>query len=515
VSLVDPATPIPDPATFGHVHLVGVGGVSMSGLATIMRARGLAVSGSDARDSRELTALRALGVRTTVEHDAAAVADADTVVVSSAIAADNPEVLAARARGVPVLPRVVALVALTRGRRVATVAGTHGKTTTTSMLTVALQGAGADPSFAIGGQLADTGAGAHEGGGTVFVAEADESDGSFLLFTPEVAVVTNVESDHLENWGTAARYAEAFAEHAARVGPGGVLVVDVDDAGGAELATAARARYAADSGAASALDSGAASGPGSASGRGPVSAPGAPGSRPAARRVLGVGHGPQADVLITGTALTGAGCRATLTGPGWEVPVALRVPGLHNVQDAALAVTAAVALGVQPAAAAGALAGFRGARRRFESRGTAGGVRVVDDYAHLPTEVSAALAAARQVVSGSGRVVVVFQPHLYSRTLSYAAEFGRALGAADEVVVMDVYAAREAPRAGVTGALVADAVPLPPGRVVFERRWVAVPALVAERVRPGDLVLTVGAGDVTLVGPEVLSLLEARSGGGR
>ncbi len=496
MSLVDPATPIPDPATFGHVHLVGVGGVSMSGLATIMRARGLAVSGSDARDSRELTALRALGVRTTVGHEAAAVADADTVVVSSAIATDNPEVLAARARGVPVLPRVVALVALTRGRRVATVAGTHGKTTTTSMLTVALQGAGADPSFAIGGQLADTGAGAHEGGGAVFVAEADESDGSFLLFTPEVAVVTNVESDHLENWGTAARYAEAFSEHAARVGPGGVLVVDVDDAGGAELAAAARARYAADSGAA--LESG------------------APGSGPeATRRVLGVGHGPDADVRITGTALTGAGCTTTLTAPGWEVAVALRVPGLHNVQDAALAVTAAVALGVAPAAAAGALAGFRGARRRFESRGTAGGVRVVDDYAHLPTEVSAALAAARQVVSGRGRVVVVFQPHLYSRTLSYAAEFGRALGAADEVVVMDVYAAREAPRAGVTGALVADAVPLPPGRVVFERRWVAVPALVADRVRPGDLVLTVGAGDVTLVGPEVLSLLEARSGAAR
>ena len=494
MSLVDPATPIPDPATFGHVHLVGVGGVSMSGLATIMRARGLAVSGSDARDSRELTALRALGVRTTVGHDAAAVADADSVVVSSAIAADNPEVLAARARGVPVLPRVVALVALTRGRRVATVAGTHGKTTTTSMLTVALQGAGADPSFAIGGQLADTGAGAHEGGGTVFVAEADESDGSFLLFTPEVAVVTNVESDHLENWGTAARYAAAFSEHAARVGPGGVLVVGVDDAGGAALAAAARDLYAADLGGAPPRES--------------------VGLRPPARRVLSVGHGPQADIRITATALMGAGSKATLTGPGWTVALGLRVPGVHNVSDAALAVTAAVALGVEPAVAAAGLGGFGGARRRFESRGTAGGVRVVDEYAHLPTEVSAALAAARQVVSGSGRVVVVFQPHHYSRTLSYAADFGRALGAADEVVVMDVYAARESPQAGVTGVLVADAVLLPPGRVVFERRWVAVPALVADRVRPGDLVLSVGAGDVTLIGPEVLSLLEARTGGG-
>jgi UDP-N-acetylmuramate--alanine ligase len=475
MSLVDPSTPIPDAAQLGHVHLIGVGGVSMSGLATMMRARGLPVSGSDARDSRELTALGALGVRTTVGHEAAAVADADTVVVSSAIAADNPELLAARERGIPVLPRVVALVALTRGRRVATVAGTHGKTTTTSMLTVALQAAGADPSFAIGGQLADTGAGAHEGTGEAFVAEADESDGSFLLFAPEVAVVTNVESDHLENWGTEAAYADGFAAYAGTVRSGGALVVGVDDPGGAQLADRARAVFG------------------------------------AGRRVVGVGTGPDADVRIGSVTLAGMGSRCTLTGPGWSVLMRLRVPGRHNVVDAALALTAAVALGVSPQVAAAGLGGFRGARRRFEPRGTAAGVRVVDDYSHLPTEVSAALASARQVVGG-GRVIVVFQPHLYSRTVTYAEEFGRALAAADEVVVMDVYAARESPRPGVSGRLVADAVPLPADRVVFEHRWVAVPPLVAARARPGDLVLTVGAGDVTLIGPEVLALLAARVG---
>lgn len=486
MSLVDPATPVPDPAGLGHVHLVGLGGVSMSGLATIMRSRGLSVSGSDARDSRELTALRALGVRTSVGHTAAAVAGADTVVVSSAIAADNPEVLAARARGIPVLPRVVALVALTRGRRVATVAGTHGKTTTTSMLTVALQAAGLDPSFAIGGQLADTGAGAHEGSGDVFVAEADESDGSFLLFAPEVAVATNVESDHLENWGTETAYRDGFEAYARTVRPGGALVVDLDDPGGARLAERARAAYGAQ------------------------------------RRVFGVGSRPGADVRIARVQLAGMGSRFVLEVQGslavgdtaTAIAVKLRVPGRHNVVDAALAVTAAAALGVDPAVAARGLGGFGGARRRFEPRGTAGGVRVVDDYSHLPTEVAAALAAARQVVGG-GRVIVVFQPHLYSRTVTYAEQFGRALAAADEVVVMDVYAARESPQPGVTGQLIADAVPLAPEHVVFERRWVAVPPLVAARARPGDLVLTVGAGDVTLIGPEVLTLLAARTAGAR
>lgn len=483
MSLVDPATPVPDPAALGHVHLVGLGGVSMSGLATIMRSRGLSVSGSDARDSRELTALRALGVRTTVGHAADAVAGADTVVVSSAIAADNPEIVAARARGIPVLPRVVALVALTRGHRVATVAGTHGKTTTTSMLTVALQAAGLDPSFAIGGQLADTGAGAHEGGGEIFVAEADESDGSFLLFAPEVAVATNVESDHLENWGTEAAYRDGFEAYARTVGPGGALVVDLDDPGGARLAARARAAYAEGTG-------------------------GGVGSR----RVLGVGSGPGADSRIGRVQLAGMGSRFELTVHGVPIAVRLRVPGAHNVVDAALAVTAAAALGVDPGVAARGLGTFGGARRRFEPRGTAGGVRVVDDYSHLPAEVAAALAAARQVVGG-GRVVVVFQPHLYSRTVTYAEQFGRALAAADEVVVMDVYGARESPRPGVSGQLIADAVALPPGRVVFERRWVAVPPLVAARARPGDLVLTVGAGDVTLIGPEVLALLASRATG--
>lgn len=493
MSFVDPTTPVPDPSDLGAVHFVGLGGISMSGLAAMMRARGMTVSGSDARDSRELTALRALGVRTSVGHEAAAVGAADTLVVSSAIRPDNPELVAARAAGLRVLPRVVALAALMRGRRVAAVSGTHGKTTTTSMLTVALQAAGADPSFAIGGQLSGSGANAHEGRGRVFVAEADESDGSFLLLDPEVAVVTNVEADHLDNYGTPAAYTAAFDAFAARVRPGGVLVATTDDPGAAAMAATAAAAWSGDG---------------------------------SGRRVVGVGPGcpaavvPQpvpatpGSVVLGPVSLDAAGSRTpvTVTGPDgpWRGLLTLRVPGRHNVADAACALAAAVALGVDPATASRALAGFTGTRRRFEAKGSVAGVRVFDEYAHHPTEVRAAVAAAR-VVAGRGRVVAVFQPHLYSRTRIFADEFGSALGAADEVVVMDVYGAREDPDPAVSGALVADAVPLPSERVAYSRSWTATPELVAARVRSGDVVLTIGAGDVTMIGPELLGVL-ARTG---
>ncbi len=484
MSFIDPGTAVPGAAELGAVHFVGVGGISMSGLAAMMRARGMTVSGSDSRDSRELTALRALGVRTTVGHTAAALDGVDTVVVTSAIRADNPELVAARAAGLRVLPRVVALVALMAGRRVAAVSGTHGKTTTTSMLTVALQTAGWDPSFAIGGQLTGSGANAHEGRGEVFVAEADESDGSFLLFDPDVAVVTNVEADHLDNYGSPTAYARAFDAFAGRVRPGGVLVTGGEDAGAAALAAATASRWAGDR---------------------------------SGRRVVAVvpaaaGVDPGADEVVLGEVVLGpAGSRVPVSlrtpdGTRWDGTLRLRVPGRHNVADAACALAAAVALGADPAMVAEALSGFTGTRRRFEAKGTAAGVRVFDEYAHHPTEVAAAIAAAR-VVAGSGRVVAVFQPHLYSRTKIFAADFARVLGAADEVVVMDVYGAREDPDPGVSGDLVAAAVPLAAGLVAFSRSWTATPAVVAARVRPGDVVLTIGAGDVTMIGPEVLALL--------
>jgi len=489
VSFIDRETAVPDAADLGAVHFVGVGGISMSGLAAMMRARGMTVSGSDSRDSRELTALRALGVRTTVGHSAAAVAGADTVVVSSAIRPDNPELVAARAAGLRVLPRVVALVALMAGRRVAAVSGTHGKTTTTSMLTVALQAAGWDPSFAIGGQLAGSGANAHEGRGEVFVAEADESDGSFLLFAPEVAVVTNVEADHLDNYGTAAAYASAFDAFTDRVRPGGVLVTGGGDAGAAALAAATAARWA-----------------GEASGRRVVAVvsagPGAgPGGDPGPGRVV------LGEVVLGPSGSRAAVSLRTPDGTRWDGTLRLRVPGRHNTADAACALAAAVALGADPGTVADALAGFTGTRRRFEAKGSAAGVRVFDEYAHHPTEVAAAIAAAR-VVAGSGRVVAVFQPHLYSRTKIFAADFARVLGAADEVVVMDVYGAREDPDPEVSGAVVAAAVPLAPEVVTFSRSWTGTPGVVAARTRPGDVVLTIGAGDVTMIGPEVLALLE-------
>ncbi len=469
--------PLPDsiPAAedLGAVHFVGIGGAGMSGIARIMLARGIPVSGSDASDSHALAALRALGATCFVGHDAAHVDGAKTVVVSTAIRDINPEVVEARRRGITVLPRAAALSSLMHGRRAVAVAGTHGKTTTTSMLTVALQHCGVDPSFAIGGHLNESGANAHNGSGDIFVAEADESDGSFLAFSPQVSIVTNVEADHLDNYGSIEAYEQAFVDFVGRLAPGGFLVVCADDAGARALGE--RARH-------SGVD------------------------------VRTVGEAADADVRVADLALHSHGSSSELIVHGRRLGLlTLQLPGRHNVLNAAVAFAAGLGLGLPAAELRHGLAGFTGTRRRFELKGAAAGVRVYDDYAHHPTEVRAVLTAARSVVGSGGRVLVVFQPHLYSRTRIFAAEFGAALGLADEVTVMDVYAAREDPEPGVSGALIADAVPLPPEQVVFEPSWSAVPALVAHRARRGDIVLTIGAGDVTLIGPEVLEVLSGLS----
>jgi UDP-N-acetylmuramate--alanine ligase len=461
---------VPPADRLGRVHLVGIGGVGMAGIARILLERGLPVSGSDAADSPTVRALRALGAVVHVGHDAAHVAGADTLVVTSAARDTNPELVEARRRGLPVLHRSQALAALLRGRRAVAVAGTHGKTTTTSMLTVALRRAGADPSFAIGGELTEGGDSAHEGAGDVFVAEADESDGSFLLYEPTVAVVTNVEPDHLDHYGTAEAVTAAFEEFAERVVPGGLLVACADDPGSARLAAAVRA------------------------GRGDV-----------AVRTYGAGEG--ADVHVSDLDASGPGARFALgVGNGPRVRLTLRVPGAHNAMNAAAAWAAGTWLGYDPELLAQGLAGYGGARRRFESKGVAAGVRVLDDYAHHPSEVAAVLRAVRGV-SGDGRVLALFQPHLYSRTRIFAEEFGRALGLADDVVVLDVYGAREDPEPGVSGELVTRAVPLPPERVAFLPDREAAVRLLAERAAPGDVVLTLGAGDVTRLGPRLLELL--------
>jgi UDP-N-acetylmuramate--alanine ligase len=362
------------------------------------------------------------------------------------------------------------------------VTGTHGKTSTTSMITTVLLETGADPAYAIGGVLAATGIGAADGSGAYFVAEADESDGSFLMYAPDVAVVTNVEADHLDNYGTEAAYRASFAAFLGRIKPGGLLVTCADDPGTRDLAAQARAM---------------------------------------GLRVVSYGESADADYRVTGVATDGMAAsfaisaeRRPLAGhdrPGpfgrIECDLQLRVPGHHYALNAAAAFAAAVELGIEPERVAAALSSYRGAARRLELKGEAGGVRVVDTYAHHPTELAADLRAARSITAGRGRVIAVFQPHLFSRTRIFAAEFGTALGLADEAVVLDVYAAREDPEPGVTGKLVADAVPGGAARYVPD--FGDVPKVVASLAGPGDLVLTMGAGDITKMGPLVLDEIAA------
>ncbi|EHY88380.1 UDP-N-acetylmuramate--L-alanine ligase [Saccharomonospora azurea] len=462
------------PEVLRRPHLIGIGGAGMSGIARILLARGAQVSGSDAKDSRAFLTLRAQGARIEVGQRAENLDVFDggpsAVIVSTAIKETNPELAAARERDVPVLHRAEALAALMEGHRVACIAGTHGKTSTTSMLTVALQHCRLDPSFAIGGDLNESGANAHHGEGGIFVAEADESDGSFLSYTPSVAVVTNVEPDHLDHHGTADAYHAVFSEFVRRIDPDGVLVVCADDAAAAELATYAEGigvrvrRYGR-----------------SATGE-------------ADARVLD--YGPSED---------GGTVRVVLGGE--ELRVRVAVPGEHMAFNAVGALLAGLELGADPAVLIEGLAAFGGVRRRFEYKGRSADVRVYDDYAHHPTEVEAQLRAVRQT-AGNGRVVVVFQPHLYSRTKAFATEFAEALGLADEVVVLDVYGAREEPEPGVTGELVASRIS--GAGVHYEPAFDRVVHLVADLVKPGDLVVTMGAGDVTQLGPEVLAELDRR-----
>ncbi|MFA1542216.1 UDP-N-acetylmuramate--L-alanine ligase [Actinomadura monticuli] len=466
MSLIDPGEVVPA-EELGRVHFIAIGGAGMSGIARIMLRRGMVVSGSDARDSELLGQLGDLGAKVFVGHDAAYVGDADTVVVSTAIRETNPELVAARERGLRVLHRSAALASLMAGRRAVAVAGTHGKTTTTSMLTVALQHAGADPSYCIGGQLVTTGLGADEGTGDVFVAEADESDGSFLMYTPHIAVVTNVEADHLDNYGGFEMVKENFARFVDRVEPGGTLVAGADDPVAMELTALARAR---------------------------------------GLTVRTYGEAEGADLRVTGFTPRGLGSRFEIEGAG---EVVLGVPGRHNALNAAAVVAVAQALGMADAPVRAGLAAFGGAMRRLERKGAAGGAEVFDSYAHHPTELTADLDATRDYLGEKGeggRIVAVFQPHLYSRTRFFAAEFGAALGLADVAVVMDVYGAREDPEPGVTGALVADAVPAGTETVYAPVRD-EVPGIAASLARPGDVVITLGAGDVTQLGPLILERL--------
>ena len=469
--LITQAEPVPA-AQLGRVHFAGLGGAGMSGIARIMLARGIAVSGSDARDSALLGELRALGARVYIGHAAAhlgGLGPEDTLVVSSAIRPDNPELAEATRRGMRVLHRAAALASVMVGRRVIAVAGTHGKTTTTSMLTTVLRDCGADPGYAIGGILTETGLGAEDGSGLDFVAEADESDGSFLLLSPDVAVITNVEADHLDNYASLADIEAAFTAFGQRVT--GMVLTCADDPG----AEAVAAR----------LD-------------------------PA--RVRRYGQSPHADYRLLDVASRGMAIGFTVAadhGPFGEIlsRMTVDVPGHHNALNAAAAFAAAVELGFAPPRVAVAIAGYRGARRRMELKGEGRGVRVLDSYAHHPTELAADLRAARDVVeaAGKGRVIAIFQPNLFSRTRIFAADFGAALGLADEAIVLDVYAAREDPEPGVTGQLIVDAVAGGHARFVPDQDRAA--RLIDAIAEPGDLVLTMGAGDITALGPQLVEIL--------
>ena len=477
----------PVPAVrLGRVHFTGIGGAGMSGIARIMLARGIQVSGSDSTPSALLDDLHAHGARVCLGHEAGHLGDlgpGDTLVLSSAIRPDNPELAEATRRGMRILHRAAALASVMAGRRVIAVAGTHGKTTTTSMLTTVLRECGADPGYVIGGILNETGLGAEDGAGMDFVAEADESDGSFLLLSPDVAVITNVEADHLDNYASLAEIEAAFATFAGQVG--GMVLTCADDPGAEAVAARLEAL-------------------------GPA-------------RVRRYGESMHADYRLSDIKTQGMTVSFAVTAdrsPFGELlsQMTVQVPGRHNALNATAAFATAVELGFAPPRVTAALAGYRGARRRLELKGEADGVRVLDSYAHHPTELAADLRAARDIVAAGsaegstadGRVIAIFQPHLYSRTRIFAAEFGAALGLADEVVVLDVYAAREDPEPGVTGQLVAGAVPGGRARFLPDRTQIA--PVIARIAQPGDVVLTMGAGDVTVLGPQLVEALRRRLG---
>ncbi|GAA2630355.1 UDP-N-acetylmuramate--L-alanine ligase [Streptomyces axinellae] len=465
------ATPSPPPA-MERPHFIGIGGAGMSGIAKILARRGAAVAGSDARESATAAALRELGVTVHIGHEAAHLApDATAVVVSSAIREDNPEIVEARRRGLPVVHRSDALAGLMDGLRPLAVAGTHGKTTTTSMLAVSLATLGLDPSYAIGGDLDGPGSNAHQGTGGIFVAEADESDRSFHKYAPEVAVVLNVELDHHANYASMEEIYESFGIFAARIADGGTLVISADHGGARELTRRVRS------------DAGA-----------------------RALTVRTYGEADDADVRVLKITPKGLTSEVTVLLDGRELTFGVSVPGRHYALNAVAALTAGAALGVPADGLAGAIASYTGVKRRLQLKGEARGVQVIDSYAHHPTEMAADLEAIRGGAAG-GRVLVLFQPHLFSRTQELGKEMGQALALADGSVVLPVYPAREDPIPGVTSALITESARAAGAAVSAATAPEEAVAAVAGMAEPGDLVLTMGAGDVTELGPRILGKL--------
>lgn len=459
-----------------RVHILGIGGAGMSGIARLLIARGISVSGSDAKDSRRVQALRPLGASIDIGHHADNL-DRDgnvpsVVVASTAISSNNPEIARAHELGIPVLSRATALAELMNGYQTISVAGTHGKTTTTSMTTVILQNAGLDPSFAIGSEINESGSNAHQGTGEWFVVEADESDGTFLVLPTSIAIVTNVEADHLNYWENYEAIENAFVDFALSTkSSGGCAVICGDDAGAQVVAQRAK-------------------------------------NLEATVITYGIDENNDAYLEFFETQEIGA-CFRVHHGPEISPLIQLKVPGVHNALNATAAYLATRHAGVPMELAAQGLAKFSGTRRRFEFVGEINNVRVFDDYAHHPTEIDAVLRAAR-LVAGNHKIAVAFQAHHYYRTALFSKEFGEALGLADYVVVLEVFAPGETPLPGSSGIEMANHVPLPDGQKIFEPSWSKVAQHLASSVTPGDIIMTLGAGDIGMMGVDILHALEKK-----
>jgi UDP-N-acetylmuramate--alanine ligase len=451
------------PEDLGKVHFIGIGGSGMSGVARMLIRAGHEVTGSDVRESNNITELRKLGAVIQIGHDANNLGDCDTVVVTSALWPTNPEYVLAQQKKLPILHRSQALKYLTTGKRLISVAGAHGKTTSTGMVVTGLRALGEDPSFVNGGVIAAYGSSAEGGTSDLFVIEADESDGSFLHYQTAVALVTNVDPDHLDHYGSLENFEAEFARFAN--GASDFVAISSDDPGAVRVTKLLEGK-----------------------------------------KIIRFGFAADAEVRLHSVDATGPQVSFAIDFQGVDYEAVLNIAGEHNAINASGAFAVLVGLGFEPANALQAIATFSGTERRFELHGEFRGVKVYDDFAHHPTEVSAALKGARAVV-GDGRLITVFQPHLYSRTRLFAKEFAQALEASDEVVVLDIYAAREDPEPGVTGALIADQF-IDQKRMHYVPDWDDVPEAAAQIARPGDFIITMGCGDVYRQVPGILEALE-------
>lgn len=447
------------------IHFIGIGGAGMSGLARIALTHGAQVSGSDEKDSSVLAALAALGATVFSAHNAEHVQGADLVIYSNAISHSNSERVAAEKLNIPIYTRAQALALLMSESISIAVAGTHGKTTTSSMLTVALQACGVDPSFAIGGTISASGSNAHRGTGEYFVAEADESDGSFIEYKPFGAIVTNVEHDHVDYFATPADVTAAFEDFAKTISPDGFLVYCADDAGSLALGRLKNSYLS-----------------------------------------ISYGENADSDLHIDQVELAAKGSRARALWKGKSIGhLELNVPGRHNIDNAAAALAVGLHLGLPIAGLLAGLASFAGTGRRFELKGTVHGIRVIDDYGHHPTEIRVTLDAARRY-AGDGRLLVIFQPHRYSRTQAFMSEFASALSLADDVTLLEVYAASEKPIPGVSSEAISQS--MTNGKYV--PNFVDATDSMIEMAKPGDVIMTLGAGDVSSLGPIIVDGLTKR-----